>query len=197
MGVGVGSILQEAQREKAGHAAGFWGPRGPREPRGPCAHSHLILWRPLNVQAPYGHRAQGAMRLCGVLTQLLGCCPGSIMAVLVLVTHGRDAGFSCLRAGGVSWAQWRRLQQAGWSWLPGPQRGHGVRPVVWPWGWPRQGLKGKGPSIPAQSRGLGATCLGPHRSLGSLGGNCIAGVCTRWARGARHGRGGPAMRTAL
>ena len=57
------------------------------------------------------------MRTCGALVQLLGCCPGSTMAVLV--THGRDAGCSCLRAGGVSWAQWRRLQQAGWSWLPG------------------------------------------------------------------------------
>lgn len=60
--------------------------------------------------------------------------------------------------------------------------------VVWPWGWPRQGLKGKGPSILAQSRGLGTTCLWPHRSLGGLGGNCIT-VATGDPEGCPGGRG--------
>lgn len=120
-GVGVGPILQAAQREKAGHVAGFWGPRGPREPRNPCAHSHLVFLRPLNVQAPCGHRAHGVMQTCGALAQLLGCCPGSIVAVLVTLMGGMLAAAASGHEGrpGPSGAIFSRLGEAGCRGLSG------------------------------------------------------------------------------
>lgn len=126
------------------------------------------------------------MQTCGALAQLLGCCPGSIVAVLVTLMGGMLAAAASGHEGVLGPAV---PSSAGWVKLVAEASvGSRGQAVVWPWGWPRQGLKGKGPSILAQSRGLGTTCLWPHRSLGGLGGNCIT-VATGDPEGCPGGRG--------
>lgn len=111
------------------------------------------------------------MRMCGALAQLLGYCPGSIVAVLVTFMEGMLAAAASGHKGrpGPIGAIFSRLGGAGCWGLSGVT-GSGCCVTL---GVAQAGTEGEGTQHLAQSRGLEPTSLWPHRSLGGLGGNCI------------------------